>query len=154
MKEYEYSFKVKSIEPFINYCIENKYELKEKTNQTRTLFRKNDKTMARITIKVENGNTTKQLDFKDDILSDEILIERRETLPIKFESDQEIESILDFLNYKKDTVLIRERIVYNKNNVIFEIDKYQSPTEELVVAIEGNKEEVDKVYKEINDLRS
>ena len=44
--------------------------------------------------------------------------------------------------------LERKRYVYNHKNVIFEIDKYTVPTMN-VVAIEGKKEEVDKVYNEL-----
>ena len=50
MKEHEYSFKVKNLKPYIDYCINNKYELEEKTLEQRIIYRKNDKTMARITI--------------------------------------------------------------------------------------------------------
>ena len=37
--EYEYSFKVKDITPFIDYCLNNKYELKKEYEQTRTLIK-------------------------------------------------------------------------------------------------------------------
>ena len=55
------------------------------------------------------------------------------------------------LEYKKDIELSRIRMVYKKDNVIFEIDSYNSPEIMYVVAVEGDKEEVDKVYKEIKD---
>ena len=38
---------------------------------------------------------------KDDIISDDVLIERRESKSIEFEDIEAVESILDFLNYKK-----------------------------------------------------
>lgn len=41
--------------------------------------------------------------------------------------------------------------MYKKNNVTFEIDDYSKP-EMKVVAIEGKKDEVDKIYSEIQDL--
>ena len=72
--------------------------------------------MARITKKNESKLL---LDFKDDILTDDILIERRETLPLEFTNIKAIYSILNFLKYEKDTVLERTRIVYKKNNVYF-----------------------------------
>ena len=100
---------------------------------------------------IENG-ILKSLDFKDDIISDDVLIERRESKDIKFDDLEAVESILDFLNYKKDNTLIRTRLVYKKGNVKFELDNYELPESSFVVAIEGNKEEVDNVYEEVKCL--
>ena len=149
MKEYEYSFKVSSLNPYIDYCQKNNFDFVEETNQSRTIYRNSNKTIARITIK--NG-ILKSLDFKDDIISDDILIERRESKDIKFDDLEAVESILDFLNYKKDNTLIRTRLVYKKGSVKFELDSYELPESSFVVAIEGNKEEVDKVYEEVKCL--
>lgn len=149
MKEYEYSFKVSSLNPYIDYCKKNNFEFVEETNQSRTIYRNSNKTIARITIK--NG-ILKSLDFKDDIISDDVLIERRESKDIKFDDLEAVESILDFLNYKKDNTLIRTRLVYKKGNVKFELDNYELPESSFVVAIEGNKEEVDNVYEEVKCL--
>lgn len=147
--EYEYSFKVKDLKPYIDYCKENNYEFIEETKQSRTIYRNENKTMARITIKEKNNNIKKLLDFKDDILTDDVLIERRESKQVEFNDDEPIESILNFLNYKKDNTLIRTRYVYEKENVKFELDDYESPEKTFVIAIEGNKNEVDKVYEDI-----
>ena len=145
MQEYEYSFKVESIERYIDYCNNNGYELIDKVKQTRTLYRNSNKTMARITI-----NDNKMfLDFKEDNLNDSILKIRKETKPLEFNDIDTINSILEFLDYKKDITLIRTRIIYEKDNVKFEIDEYESPEVYNVVAIEGEKEEVDKVYNEL-----
>lgn len=149
MKEYEYSFKVSSLNPYIDYCKKNNFEFVEETNQSRTIYRNSNKTIARITIK--NG-ILKSLDFKDDIISDDVLIERRESKDIKFDDLEAVESILDFLNYKKDNTLIRTRLVYKKGNVKFELDNYELPESSFVVAIEGKKEEVDNVYEEVKCL--
>lgn len=149
MKEYEYSFKVKNIDSYIEYCKKNNYTLKEETEQTRTLYRKNNGTMARITIKTVGESVEKNLDFKDDILNDEILIERRETKSIDFTDVVAVESILDFLGYVKDNTLKRRRLVYIKNNVVFELDIYEEPEIAYVVAIEGEKKEVDEVYNHL-----
>ena len=54
------------------------------------------------------------------------------------------------LGYKKDKVLSRTRIVYKKDGVKFELDSYTSPEIIFVVGIEGNKEKVDFVYKEVS----
>ena len=151
MTEYEYSFKVKEIDPYIEYCKNNGYEFIEETNQSRTLYRNTNKTMARITIKEKNNIVKKLLDFKDDNITDDILIERRESKSIEFTDDDAVESILDFLNYKKDNTLIRKRYVYKKGNVKFEIDDYEYPEKSYVVAIEGEKSEVDKVYNVVKE---
>ena len=108
--------------------------------------------MARITIKGKNGVTKKLLDFKDDIMTDEVLIERRESQSIEFTDEEAVESILNFLEYKKDNTLIRKRYVYKKGNVKFELDDYDAPEKAFVVAIEGEKSEVDKVYEEVKNL--
>ncbi|MEG0022114.1 MAG: hypothetical protein RR847_05085 [Bacilli bacterium] len=150
-KEYEYSFKVKSINPFIAYCKENDYEFIKETEQIRTLYKNENKTNARITIEKKDGVISKVLDFKDDVMSDEILIVRRETQQLNFENEEAVLSILNFLEYKKNTVLNRKRYVYKKDNVKFEIDDYSSPEVAYVVAIEGEKAEVDNVYNEVKD---
>ncbi len=153
MKEYEYSFEVESIDPYIDYCIKEGYEKTDDTSQTRTLYRNVNKTMARITTKEKNGNKKTLLDFKDDNQADEILKVCRESLPLEVtdENKEAVDSILDFLEYKKDKVLIRNRVVYKKGNVTFEIDKYDSPDVMFVVAIEGEQEAVDKVYNFIKE---
>ena len=48
-EEYEYSFKTKDIEPFINYCESNNYDLVNEYEQVRTLYKNGGKIMARIT---------------------------------------------------------------------------------------------------------
>ena len=147
--EYEYSFEVDSFFKYTEYCRRNKYTLVSQDKETRIIFRKDDKTMARITIKENSDGTTKFLDFKEDKLSDDVLIERRESKKLKFENDDEVLSILDFLGYKEDNQLIRNRTIYAKKGVKFELDEYLEPSKSLVVAIEGNKKEVDIVYNEV-----
>ena len=147
--EYEHSFKVKDLKPFILYALENKYELVEENNQKRVLYKKEDKTMARITTK----NNKILLDFKDDNLGENV-VERRETPAIEINDYEAIINILDYLNYEKSKTLIRRRSVYKKENVIFEIDEYESPEKMFVVAIEGDKNEVDLVYLEVKNKYS
>lgn len=150
-EEYEYSFKVNDIKEYIKYCINNGYEKIDESSQRRILYRNTNKTIARITIKEINGNKNTMLDFKDDNKSNEVLKVSRETIPliVNAENVDAIYSILDMLEYKKDKILDRNRFVYKKENVIFEIDEYTSPEIMYVVAIEGEKEKVDNVYKEI-----
>lgn len=151
-KEYEYSFKVKDITPFISYCINNNYELKSKYEQTRTLYKNGGKVMARITKNVYKDSEVEILNFKDDDLSDSVLKVRRESkdLIINDENRDFVKSLLEILELNDTKKLVRKRYVYTYENVIFEIDKYIIPFMN-VVAIEGKKEEVDKVY---NDLKS
>lgn len=150
--EYEYSFKVDNLDKYINYCISNNYELVEESSQIRTLYRNNNGIMARITTKEKNNIKKTYLDFKDDNNSDEILKISRETIPLLVteENKEAIDSILDILEYKKDNTLIRNRVVYKKDGVTFELDDYIEPKMK-VVALEGIKEEVDIVYNELKD---
>ena len=121
--EYEYSFKVNDIKPYINYC-------------------------------KENGSINIVLDFKDDNDSDEVLKVSRETIPIVINDDNKeaIMSMLDIFGYKIKKELIRKRYVYKKEDTIFEIDDYTSPEIMHVIAIEGKKEQVDKVYNEVKEI--
>lgn len=152
MLENEYSFQVKDLKPYIDYCLNNNYELTESSNQTRVIYRNTNKTIARITTKETNGLTTKYLDFKDDILSNDILITRRETLPIEITDEEAINSILDFLKYKKDNTLTRKRLIYSKDKVKFELDEYLKPNKHYVVALEGDLEKIKPIYEEIKSL--
>ena len=60
-------------------------------------------------------------------------------------------SILDILGYFKHKELNRKRIVYKKGNITFEIDDYILPEIMHVIAIEGKKEEVDKIFLDISE---
>lgn len=74
----EYSFKVKDVAPFIDYCVKNNYELVKDYKQTRTLYKNGGKVMARITKNVYIDNEIEILNFKDDNLNDSILKVSRE----------------------------------------------------------------------------
>lgn len=151
--EYEYSFKVSNIEEYINYCKKNNYKLTSEEEQIRTIYR-NKNNMARITKNIVNGNTILKLDFKEDKLDNKDLIIRKESKSIIFDNEGNCEDILLYLEYKKDNTLNRIRYVYEKGNVKFEIDIYKEPTHAYVIAIEGEKEEVDKVYTKLEKLNS
>lgn len=154
LKEYEYSFEVKDLQPFINFCKNNDYEFVEEHKQQRTIFRDKDRTyMARITVNEKNGVITKELDFKEDkLIEGQILGERKESLPLKYTDDNVINSILEFLNLTEDNTLIRTRYVYKLGNVKFELDAYTVPRKTFVVGIEGEKIAVDNVYEKVKDL--
>lgn len=152
MEEYEYSFKVKDLKPYYEYCDNNGFTLVSSNNQTRDLYIGKENILARITKTSDNII----LDFKYGDNSSEILHIRKESIPLEIkEKDLDaVLSIIDVLGYKQIEHLIRKRIVYEKGDVRFEIDEYTKPEIMMVVAIEGLKEEVDRVYdelKEIND---
>ncbi len=152
-KEYEYSFKVKDIKEFVQYCILNNYEKKEEYLQTRILYKNGGPIMARVTENIYNDRSIKILNFKDDNLNSKDLNISRESkdLIVNDENKEFVESLIEILNLTNKKILKRKRYVYEKNNVKFEIDEYIEPVMN-VVAIEGLKEEVDIVYKELEEI--
>lgn len=149
-KEYEYSFKVKDVEEFVQYCIFNNYEKKEEYLQTRILYKNGGPVMARITENIYDDKNIKILNFKDDKLTDKTLKISRESKDLIVNKDNEafVESLIEILDLTNKKVLKRKRYVFEKNNVKFEIDEYTEPVMN-VVAIEGLKIEVDEVYQEL-----
>ena len=149
-QEYEYSFKVKDITPFIDYCQQHQYQLIEDYRQIRTLYKNNGTVMARITKNFYPNQTIEILNFKDDHLTEQVLKVNRETadLIITEENRPFVNSLIEILDLNHPKILERHRLVYQKNQVKFEIDDYTTPTIK-VVAIEGLKEEVDAVYQEL-----
>ncbi len=154
MKENEYSFEVKNLIPYIEYCGNNGYELVSSNKQQRIIYRHPNSTMARVTIIEKNGKAIKELDFKESVLSTSVLHERKESLPINFDDEKAIKSILDFLGYKRDNTLIRTRVVFKKGRVKLELDDYEFPRKAFIVAVEGTKEQAEKVYNEIRFLEN
>ena len=150
MFEYEYSKEVSDLKKYIEYCENNGYVLENKYKQSRTIYRNDNKTMARITINTTDDKVIKELDFKEDKLSGDELIVRKESKSIEFIDDEAVESILEFLNYKKDNTLIRTRYTYKKDNIKFEFDEYVEPAKKNIIALEGQKEIVDKIWEDIN----
>lgn len=151
-KEYEYSFKVKDIKEFIQYCVLNEYEKKEEYLQTRILYKNGGPVMARITENIYNDYVQKVLNFKDDNLNDNILKVSRETKDLVINDDNQefVDSLIEILDLANKKVLKRKRYVFEKNSVKFEIDEYIDPVMN-VVAIEGLQEEVDAVYNELEE---
>ncbi len=152
-KEYEYSFKVKEIKEFINYCLNNNYKKIDDYKQIRTLYKNNGKIMARITKNIYNDKIIEILNFKDDNLNDDVLTVSRETkdLIITNENKEFVKSLIDILDLNNKKELIRNRIVFIKDNVKFEIDEYEVPKMK-VVAIEGEKSKIDKIYNDLKQL--
>ena len=156
MKEYEYSFKVDKLKPYIDYCEKEKYKKIKEVKQTRDLYTNGTGINARITISKTDKNQSYILDFKEEDDSDKVLKDTKESLPLQFDKNnlKAVYTIIDILGYKKIKHLVRNRIVYEKSKVKFEIDKYSSPEKMNVVAIEGNKSEVDKIYNIISETIS
>lgn len=137
MLEYEYSFKVKDVNPFIEFCKKENYMEKSIVSQKRVLYENNSGILARITTNSQGENEKSYLNFKEADDSEKILKVSKESIELEInDSNKE---------------LIRKRYIYTKGKVKFEIDEYQKP-QMKVVAIEGEKQEVDEVYKKIEKL--
>lgn len=155
MKEREYCLKVKDIDKSIEFIKKEGFILQSENNETRTIFRNPNKTMARITKESNNDGTKTFLDFKEDNLSGNALNIRKESLALEFVDQDAVLSILDFLNYKQDNTLIRKRWVFVLGKVICEVDAYYSPSENYVVSIEGEDfDAVDKFYNKLLAVES
>ena len=96
--EYEYSCKVKDLLPFIKYCLNNNYELKDEYEQTRILYKNGSKVMARITRNKKIDEDIEILDFKEDNLDKEILKIRKESKPLIITDDNRefVKSLLEY----------------------------------------------------------
>ncbi len=145
--EYEYCYKVKDLKEYLDY-IQSKYKFVERYKEKRVIYRNKNNTIARITHK----NNDIYLDFKENKISNEDLIVRKETKAIKIDSIKNCENILSFLNYKKDNMMERYRIIYEGEKIKFEIDEYIKPEKSYVVSFEGDKKICDKVNKEFKGL--
>lgn len=150
-KEYEYSFYVEEIEPFIKYCEKNNYRKINECNQIRELYKNGNKILARVTKNYIDGNEKIFFDLKDENETEDTLKICRESGEIVVTNSMEfVNSLLEMMEFKFHKKLERKRYVYEKGNVKFEIDDYKVPKAK-VVAIEGDKLEVDKVYSEIKN---
>lgn len=152
MNEYEYSFKVESIKPYIEYCENNNYEKESDVTQNRIVY-ENKHTpdiIARITKKIVNGEENNIFDLKNVGKRDENLKDSTESIPLTItqENEEIINSMIAVLDFYEAANNYRTRHVYKKNGVKFEIDDYIKP-EMQVVGIEGNNDKVDKIYNEI-----
>ena len=153
--EYEYSFNVASILPYIEYCNKNGYKEESRVTQNRVVYQNyvNEKVIARLTTEVVDGKEVTVFDCKN-------TGEKNKDLNVSTESEEfivtdEIKngilSMLETMGFYVSANNLRTRYVYVKNGVKFEIDDYIRP-QMKVVAIEGEKEEVDKVYYELESI--
>lgn len=156
MKEREYSFKVESVKKYIDCLIKLNFNIVADSKQIRTIYKNNNNIMARITENFYSNNKKEIVfDFKEDKLTKDVLIERKESLPIIIDNVDTALSVIDILGFKKTVSLHRQRKVFSKNDVICEIDLYESPNEEFIVSIEGdNYKGVDKLYFQLKGLEN
>ena len=77
----------------------------------------------------------------------------KESLPLKIKKEdiENVKSILDVLGFEQTSNIVRTRFVFVKDEVKFEIDDYIKP-KMLVVAVEGKRDKVDKVYNEVKNM--
>lgn len=152
--EYEHSFKVKDIQPFIQFCKSNNYK-EHVVIQNRIVYenKNNDKIIARLTTETINNKSKTVLDFKNINSKQRDLNISLESIPmlVTNKNKQSVLSILKTLEFFEAANNLRTRYIYTKNNVKFEIDDYTRPVMK-VVAIEGLKEEVENVYAQIKNL--
>jgi len=152
MIEYEYNFKVEDIDKVLKYCQEHGYELVSKTMQNRVVYenRHNRKIISRITTTVKGGKTERVIDFKNVNNNDGLVKQSMESLPMSLnnKSMEIVKSMLEVMDFEQSADNLRTRYVYEKGSVTFEIDDYTRPLMK-VVAIEGEKAEVDRVYSEL-----
>lgn len=154
--EYERSFNVEDIEPYIDYCKQNGYELVSKTEQNRVVYecKHNIHIIARLTTEVVNGVSKTMFDYKNVDKSNNDLKVSRESIPmvVTEENKDVVLSILNVTDFVFASNNQRVRYVYKKDDVIFEIDDYTLPRIMKVVALEGNQDKVESVYAEIKQL--
>lgn len=152
MIEYEYNFKVEDIDKVLKYCQEHGYELVSKTMQNRVVYenRHNRKIISRITTTVKGGKTERVIDFKNVNNNDGLVKQSMESLPMSLnnKSMEIVKSMLEVMDFEQSADNLRTRYVHEKGSVTFEIDDYTRPLMK-VVAIEGEKAEVDRVYSEL-----
>jgi adenylate cyclase class IV len=150
--EYEYSFKVDSVKPYIEYCENKGYTLTSKTYQNRVVYenKHSEHIIARVTKTKSKGVIKEVFDCKNVGAEHKDLKISNESIPmvITDENRDSVSSILEVLDFHIAANNIRNRYVYEKGSVKFEIDDYLEPKSQ-VVAIEGKKTAVDKVYQEI-----
>ncbi len=120
--------------------------------QNRVVYenRHNRKIISRITTTVKDGKTERVIEFKNVNNNDGLVKQSMESLPMSLnkKSMEIVKSMLEVMDFEQSADNLRTRYVYEKGGVTFEIDDYTRPLMK-VVAIEGEKAEVDRVYSEL-----
>ena len=150
MIEYEYNFKVDDIGVVTKFCEKDGFILASKTSENRVVFenRQNRKIISRITSTFGESDKVTVWDFKNVGKNDNLLKVSRESELLTLD-EYEIDvarSMLEVMDFEQSADNLRTRYVFEKGDVKFEIDDYTRP-EMKIVAIEGEKNQVDKLYQ-------
>lgn len=152
MIEYEYNFKVDDIGVVTKFCEENEFVLVSKTSENRVVFenKQNRKIISRLTTNFGESEKVTVWDFKNVGKNDNLLkVSKESEAMVLDESGIKIaRSMLEVMDFEQSADNLRTRYVFEKGDVKFEIDDYTRP-QMKVVAIEGEKSQVDKVYQEL-----
>lgn len=155
MEEYEISLIAKSVSPFIKYCEKNGYVKSSERKENRIVYenKHSRNIIARITTSWVDNKEQTFFDFKNKEYQEKNLKISQESMQMQVtdENRQIIQSFLRVLDFEKSADNLRVRYIYQKEKVTFEIDDYIRP-DNNVIAIEGDKEQVDRIYKEIKEL--
>lgn len=150
MIEYEYNFKVDDISVVTKFCEENGFVLVSKTSENRVVFenRQNRKIISRITSTFGESKKVTVWDFKNVGKNDNLLKVSKESEAMVLEEAgiKIARSMLEVMDFEQSADNLRTRYVFEKGDVKFEIDDYTRP-EMKIVAIEGEKNQVDKLYQ-------
>lgn len=150
MVEYEYNFKVDDIGVVTKFCERNGYVLDSKTSENRVVFenKQNRKIISRLTTTFGESKKVTVWDFKNVGKNDNLLkVSKESEAMLLDESGIKIaRSMLEVMDFEQSADNLRTRYVFEKGDVKFEIDDYTKP-QMKVVAIEGEKSQVDKVYQ-------
>lgn len=148
MIEYEYTFKVKQIDAVIEFCEKNGFKLVSKSWQNRKVFenKHNRKIISRLTSTCADGSVA-EWDFKNvDNKNAQFKVSQESNVMILDKNGIENAlSMLETMDFEMSADNERTRYVYEKDDVKFEIDDYTRP-QMKVVAVEGDKTQVDQVY--------
>ena len=151
MEEYEYSYNVTDIKPYIDFCEKNNYKKISETSQRRRVFENihNRSIISRLTTKDDET----VIDFKNtNVSNNNLKISTESKSMIVDDSNKDFfDSLLTTLDFEQSADNYRIRYVYKKGKVKFEIDNYTSP-KMYVLAVEGERTAVDKVIEELKEL--
>ena len=150
MIEYEYNFKVDDISVVTKFCEKDGFVLVSKTSENRVVFenKQNRKIISRLTTTFGESDEVTVWDFKNVGKNDNLLKVSMESETMKLDEAgiKIARSMLEVMDFEKSADNLRTRYVFEKGDVKFEIDDYTRP-QMKVVAIEGEKSQVDKVYQ-------
>lgn len=134
------------------FCEENGFVLVSKTSENRVVFenKQNRKIISRLTTTFGESDKVTVWDFKNVGKNDNLLkVSKESEAMVLDESGIKIaRSMLEVMDFEQSADNLRTRYVFEKGDVKFEIDDYTRPAMK-VVAIEGEKSQVDKVYQEL-----